>query len=90
MSRTYRRKGPEPEWMNDEEFYFKFFHRTLKQQYARYHSDAYSVVNCGSWGKRKWAKMRRSWDRQEFAKLAKYVEYEPIWFTSKIDTWWWD
>ena len=39
--------------------------------------------------KKIWKKRRRQWDRQELVKMYK-EDYEPTWFTSKIDTWWWD
>ena len=91
MSRTYRRKGYEPSWLTeDKEWLWRYFRRTPVQQLARWHSDACWSHNCGVWGKRRWAKMRRQWDRQEFARFHKTDEYEPIWFTTKIDTWWWD
>lgn len=54
-----------------------------------YHSNKWHTHR-KNWVKRIWAKKRRQWDRQEFARLANYEDYEPIWFTTKIDTWWWD
>lgn len=90
MSRTIRRKGKEPSWLlDDEEFVARIWHRTLVQHKARYHSDSWDVRGAGKWVKRRWAKWRRQHDRQEFAKMAK-EEYEPNWFQTQIDTWWWD
>ena len=92
MARTYRRKGGEPHWLTDDpEWLWYYWKRTPKQQVAHYHSDGWDVVSCDrSWVKRTWAKRRRQWDRQEFSRLAKCCEYEPIWFQTQIDTWWWD
>jgi len=92
MARTYRRKGGEPSWLlDDEDFVMRIWKRNLKQHKAIYHSDAWAVNHADmSWVKRTWAKRRRQWDRQELSRLAKCCEYEPIWFQTQIDTWWWD
>lgn len=90
MARTYRRKGKEPSWLlDDEDFVRRYFHRSLVQHKARYHSDNWERPRDKVWVKRMWAKWRRQHDRQEFAKMAK-EDYDPIWFQTQIDTWWWD
>jgi len=92
MSRTIRRRGPLPWWIRwetDEEFIERYW-GSRDKLIARYRSDAWDDRGAGKWGKRFWAKQRRSWDRQELSKFKKEFEYEPIFFTTKIDTWFWD
>lgn len=92
MARTFRRKGGEPSWLTkDEEWLWEYWKRTPKQQIAHYHSDGWMVgPTSKKWIQKVWAKRRRQWDRQEFAKYHKEAEYDPIWFQTQIDTWWWD
>ena len=92
MSKTFRRKGPLPWWIRwemDETFIARWW--GSRQKLIRlYRSDAWNRHGAGKWGKNYWARKRRAWDRQELTKFYREEEYEPIFFTTKIDTWFWD
>jgi hypothetical protein len=91
MSKTYRRTSePTPWWIikeTDEEFISRYW-GSKRKIIARYHSDAWSTYP-KSWAKRTWSKWRRQHDRQQMHRTIS-EEYEPQWFQTKIDTWWWD
>lgn len=70
-------KRPKQDWVVDE------------KEVREYHSNKFDRFR-KKFVKRVWAKKRRRTDKTELYKFCNMEDYEPTWFTTKIDTWWWD